>query len=261
MTAAARSSARPRIGISTGFTDYGDYIGVAFSRPLVAVGALPLLLPYAETADEAGALLAGLDGLVLAVGRDLEPHRYGAEPHPAMTPHSPLRDCSEFLLAEEALSRRMPVLGICRGLQVLNVARGGTLHGDRSEYPAGARDHAGGDWQLWEAVCSHTLGLGPPVAHPTHRIELESGSILGDALGNAIDVNSYHHQAVRDLGDGVHAVAHAPDGIVEAIELDGAGFALGVQWELQESWRDDERFLAVFASFVAAARDAAARTA
>ena len=210
-------------------------------------------------ADEARALVDGLEGLVLAVGRDLEPHRYGAEPHPAMTPHSPLRDRSELLLAEEALSRRLPVFGICRGLQVLNVARGGTLHRDRSEYPAEARDHPGGDWQLWQAVCNHTLGLGPRVVHPTHRIEIESGSILADALGSAIEVNSYHHQALRDLGEGVRAVAHAPDGIVEAIEFDGATFALGVQWELQESWRDDERFLALFSSFVAAARDAAAR--
>ena len=106
MTAAARSSARPRIGISTGFTDYGDYIGVAFSRPVVAVGAVPLLLPYAETAGEARELLAGLDGLVLAVGRDLEPHHYGAEPHPAMTPHSPLRHRSELALTPRSEQQR-----------------------------------------------------------------------------------------------------------------------------------------------------------
>jgi putative glutamine amidotransferase len=252
---AARAT-KPLIGISTGFTDYGDYIGVAFSRPLVAAGALPVLLPYPERLGEAEAVLGAVEGLVLAVGRDLEPGRYGETPHPSMTPHSPLRDRAELALAEAALARETPVLGICRGLQVLNVARGGTLYRDRTEYPEGARDHPGGDWQLWEEVCRHTLGLGPPVAHPSHSIAVAPGSILADALGPEAEVNSYHHQAIRELGEDVRAVAVAPDGIVEAIEVDGAGFALGVQWELQESWQDDRRFLEIFSALVDAAREA-----
>jgi putative glutamine amidotransferase len=248
------------VGISTGFTDYDDYIGVAFSRPLVAAGAVPVVLPYPESDAECRALLGRLDALVLAVGRDVEPRLYGAEPHPSMTPHSPARDEAELLLARAALELGIPVLGICRGMQVLNVARGGTLYRDRSEYPEHAREHPGGYWELWQDVCRHALGLGPPVDHPSHPVEIERGSLLAAALGESAEVNSYHHQAVRELGGGVRAVATAPDGIVEAIELDDADFALGVQWELQEAWQDDPRSLRIFELLVAAARSASARS-
>jgi putative glutamine amidotransferase len=248
MTVSQSSNAAPQlVGVSAGFTDYGEYIGVAYSAPLAEIGAIPVVLPYTEDPDLMARTLDRLDGLLLGFGRDLEPGRYGAEPHPAMTEHSPVRDAYELALAREALDRGMPILGICRGMQILNVALGGTLYRDRSEYPAGAKEHPGGDWDRWDLVCEAALGRGEFPEHPEHPLEVARTSLLASALGTSASVNSYHHQAVDRLGSGVRAVAWAPDGIVEALEVETDGApVLGVQWELQESWRTDRRFLELF---------------
>jgi putative glutamine amidotransferase len=243
----------PAIAVSAGFTDYGDYLGVALSRPLLAADAIPLLLPYLEDDAARRAALDRADGLLLGFGRDIDPGRYGAEPHPALTATSPHRDAFELALVHDALARDLPVLGVCRGMQVMNVALGGTLYRDRSEYPAAARAHPGGDWDRWDRVCAATLGDGPMPEHPSHPITVAGGSRLHAALGGRAVVNSYHHQAVAELGRDVEAVACADDGIVEAIELPAHEFALGVQWELQVSWTDDRGCLAVFEAFVGAA--------
>lgn len=243
----------PTIAITTGFTDYGDYLGFALSRPLLAAGAVPVVLPYLEDAAAREAALERADGLLLGFGRDIDPARYGARPHPAMTELSPERDAFELAVFAQALERGVPVLGVCRGMQLVNVARGGTLYRDRSEYPAQAREHPGGDWTRWDEVCAATLDRGPMPEHPSHPITVRLGSTLAAALGERAVVNSYHHQAVCDLGDGVAPVAWADDGIVEAIELpDAPAPVLGVQWELQQAWQDDARSLAVFERFVAA---------
>jgi len=244
----------PTIAVSTGFTDYGDYLGVALSRPLLRAGAVPLVLPYLEDDAARATALDRADGLLLGFGRDIAPERYGAGPHPALTETSDHRDAFEIALVHEALARDLPLLGICRGMQIVNVARGGTLYRDRSEYPPAARAHPGGDWERWDLVCAATLGTGPMPEHPSHPIVVAPGSRLHASLGPRAVVNSYHHQAIATLGDGVEAVAWTDDGIVEAIELPTAGFALGVQWELQESWKDHPACFAVFEAFVAAAQ-------
>jgi gamma-glutamyl-gamma-aminobutyrate hydrolase PuuD len=244
----------PTIAVSAGFTDYGDYLGVALSRPLLAAGAVPVLLPYLEDGDARAAVLDRADGLLLGFGRDIAPERYGAGPHPALTAMSRHRDAFELALVHEALGRDLPLLGICRGMQIVNVALGGTLHRDRAEYPPAARAHPGGDWERWDRVCAATLGDGPMPEHPSHPITVARGSRLHTALGEHAIVNSYHHQAIAELGRDVEAVACADDGIVEAIELPAATFALGVQWELQESWKHDRACLGVFEAFVAAAQ-------
>jgi putative glutamine amidotransferase len=225
----------PLIGVSTGFADYGDYLGLAYARPLTRLGALPVVVPYLEHARDRQALLERLDGLILGVGRDLEPHRFGAAAHPASTAHSPHRDEVELALAREALEAGVPLLGICRGMQILNVALGGTLHADHSVLPAPADRHPGGDWARWDEVVAAVLSGGEPPAHPSHPIEIAQGSRLAAALGTSAVVNSYHHQSIARLGEGVRAAARAPDGVIEAIEVPGAAaLALGVQWELQE---------------------------
>jgi putative glutamine amidotransferase len=235
----------PLIAVSAGFPGYGDYMGLAYARPLEAVGALGLQLPYLEDLDR---VLDAVDGVLLGFGSDIDPARYGGEPHPAMTPHSPLRDAFELELARRALERGLPILGICRGMQVLNVVRGGTLLGD-------AAPHPGGDWDRWDRVRLSVIDGTDPPEHPGHTITVARDSRLAAALGTgSIWVNSYHHQAVDRLGEGVVPVAWAEDGVVEALELEGDAWVLGAQWELQESWKDDDRFLAVFTALADSAR-------
>jgi putative glutamine amidotransferase len=241
----------PLIGISTGFADYGDYLGIAFSQPLERLGAVPVAVPYLE---HPAVLLSHLDGVLFAVGRDLEPARFGGRPHPASTLHSPLRDAAELALMRAAIADGVPVLGICRGMQVINVALGGTLHADHSVLPPPAGEHPGGDWDRWGQVVRARLEGTPPPAHPGHEIAVAAGSLLGAALGMRATVNSYHHQGLATLGDGVEVTALAPDGVIEAIEVPSArGMCLGVQWELQE--QPDSP---VFALLVDAARANAA---
>jgi putative glutamine amidotransferase len=140
-------------------------------------------------------------------------------------------------------------------MQLLNVALGGTLVGD-------AAPHPGGDWDRWDRVRLAVIdGIDPP-EHPGHPITIAPGSRLADAYGApSAWVNSYHHQAVDRLGDGVVPVAWAEDGVIEALEVEGDAWALGVQWELQESWKDDARWMRVFEAFVSATARPGARSA
>jgi putative glutamine amidotransferase len=243
----------PLIGISCGFTDYGDYLGVAFSAPIERLSGIPVILPYTE---RPGALIARLDGLMLAGGRDIVPERFGGRRHPRTTAHSPLRDEAELPLARDAIATGIPLLGICRGMQVINVALGGSLHPDHSVLPSPADRHRGGDWDIWEEVVRARLEGGPPPEHPSHEIVIVPDSLLAGALGSGATVNSYHHQSIATLGDGIVVAATAPDGVIEAIEVPAAAaFCLGVQWELQEE--QSSPLLALFVE--AAAERAAAR--
>jgi putative glutamine amidotransferase len=241
----------PTVAVSAGFTDYGDYLGVVYSRPLARLGAMAVVVPYLETPAERARLLTRVDGLILGVGRDLEPTRFGSAPHRTSTAHSPLRDAAELELVHDALTTGVPVLGICRGMQVINVALGGTLHADHSQLDAPANTHPGGDWARGTRWCQRRCTARP---HPsTRRIRSRShrGSWLAAALGEAAVVNSYHHQSIATLGRGVRVSARAPDGVVEAIEVPGPIFCLGVQWELQEEFAPGghgERILRLFLS-------------
>jgi putative glutamine amidotransferase len=220
------------IGVSSGFTDYGDYLGVAFARPLERLGATVVTLPYLERPES---LLPHLDGLLMAGGRDIEPARFGRVDDSTSTPHSPLRDQFELRLAPAAISAGIPVLGICRGMQVINVAFGGTLELDHGLLPPPATTHPGGDWDRWREVVRATLGGWPKPEHPAHEVTIAPGSRLADALGEHAIVNSYHHQSIARLGRDLVVTARAPDGVIEAIELpSAASLCLAVQWEEQE---------------------------
>ena len=243
---------RPVIALSVSMHDFGDYGGVGVQRPLYAAGALPMTLPQLpEAIDE---WLDRVDGIVLAPGRDIDPARYGEAPDALLAPTEPRRDEYEFALTPAALARDLPVLGICRGMQVLNVALGGTMIQD-VRLEARWREHPSDPgWRSWRQMESVALGMHDCIPeHPRHPISIDASSILSRALGaDQVTVNSFHHQAVGKLGTGLSPVAFAPDGVVEAIELEGHP-VLGVQWELQEEWRVDDRFLAVFEWFVQAA--------
>ena len=182
-------------------------LGMTYLRAIEAVGGMPVVLPPLGDAE---ALLDRLDGICLSGGPDLDPDAYGArERHEALGPTEPSLDAFELALLHGALERGMPILAICRGSQALNVACGGTLH-----------QHVPGHRQTEPAVIA------------THQVEITAHSRLHRMVRTrTLGVNSFHHQAVDQLGEGLRVVATAPDGTIEGIE--GDGFVVGVQWHAE----------------------------
>jgi putative glutamine amidotransferase len=248
-------SNKPVIGCSVGYHDFGDYQGVGFQRPISMAGGIPLILSRVEgTIDE---MLDVVDGVVIGGGRDIDPVRYGQEPHDLLGQLDPRRDAFELELVERSLDRSLPLLGMCRGIQVINVGLGGTLVQDvslRAEWQEHPTDRG---WQRWKEVERASVEDRADVPeHPRHAMSVEPGSRLHEALGvDEIDVDSFHHQAIDRLGDGLRATGVAPDGVIEVVERDSDGYVLGAQFELQEEWRVDPRFLDIFRQFVQAASD------
>ena len=186
-----------------------DVFVTAYAECVARAGGIPVYLSRTADVDR---LVASLDGVLVAGGQDVDPRRYGGVPGPGSTVVDPARDAFECALVLVAVEQHRPLLGICRGAQVVNVAHGGTL---RSDLPVGVGE-------------SHAF-LGYPAAHRSHPVTFARGSTLARLLGAGAAVNSYHHQAVDVVGAGLVATAHAPDGVVEAVERPGAD-VLGVQW-------------------------------
>jgi putative glutamine amidotransferase len=207
----------------------------SYSDCVQAAGAMALLLPPDdEVAQRPDELLELVDGLMLAGGSDVDPASYGARPHPETRGTWPERDRFELGLVHRGIERDIPVLGICRGMQMLNVACGGTLDQHVPER-VGHQDHR------------HTPGM-----FSDHEVRLASGSLAARAVGaESTAVKSHHHQSLDELGEGLRATGWSTeDGIVEAIELEGKQYALGVLWHPEE----DERSRVV-GSLVEAARE------
>ncbi|MFD0689466.1 gamma-glutamyl-gamma-aminobutyrate hydrolase family protein [Actinomadura fibrosa] len=207
---------------------------VPYVRSVERAGGVPVLLPPAASLRGLDLLTARLDGLILAGGGDLDPDLYGAERHAETGPPQPQRDRFELALARAAVDADLPFLAICRGMQILNVARGGALI-----------------QHLPEAV-GHTAHAPRTGMFAAHRVQISAGSTLGKILGDAADVPTYHHQAVSRLGKGLSAVAWAEDQVVEAVELQGHRFGLGVQWHPEEG--DDKRLFEALVAEAAATR-------
>lgn len=212
---------------------------------ILAAGGLPMLLPpvTAAQSDVLDGYFAHIDGLLIPGGGDIQPHIYGAEKHPKTDNMDALRDDSELYLARKAVATGKPLLGICRGLQVINVALGGTLIQDVPDVvggPLGHNDSATNeDWE-----------------HMAHDLKLVPDSQLAGMLGtDRIPVNSLHHQAIGELGRGLRPVAWSDDGIIEAIEGDGPNFMIAVQCH-PEALRGgaDPRWQHMFDRFVARCR-------
>jgi putative glutamine amidotransferase len=250
----APESRKPLIGLSLGLHDFGDYAGVGFQRPVALAGGVPFILPRMNGSflDDA---LDACDGVLLGGGRDIDPAFYGQEAGEHLAPTEPRRDAFELELLERSLERGMPMLGMCRGIQILNVALGGTLVQDVGLKSAWVDHPSDRGWNAWKEVERSSLeGEEEVPPHPRHPISVEPGSRLHEALGaDEIEVDSFHHQALDRVAPELSVVARAPDGVVEAVELEGDAYVLAVQWELQEEWRVDRRFLGPFAQFVAVA--------
>jgi len=217
-------------------------VNAAYTTALRGAGLLPLVLPVLDPAD-ADAALDGVAGLVLTGGEDVSPDRYGSVPHPELGDTHEGRDAFEIALVEAARARALPTLAICRGIQILNVALGGTLVQDIPAEWAAPIVHDG-DWARTARV---------------HEVDVTPGSRLARALGTERPVvNSMHHQAVRTVASPLATVARAPDGIVEGVEWPtDEWWMVGVQWHPEElttspePW--DRSLLSAFADVVARA--------
>ncbi|WP_460723056.1 gamma-glutamyl-gamma-aminobutyrate hydrolase family protein [Microbacterium aureliae] len=208
---------------------------------VTAAGGVAVLLPPQGDPDPeaaAAAVLDGLDGLILTGGLDVQPELYGQERHPLTDPARPDRDAWELALVRGAEERGIPVLAICRGLQLVNVARGGTLH-----------------QHLPEALGTERYRIGGGV-FADNIVDVAPGTRLAGMLGAGdFAVHSYHHQGIDRLGDGLVAVAHTDDGLVQAFESTGESYLVGVQWHPEENIEDKR----LFAGLVAQAAGYAAR--
>ncbi|HYX83784.1 MAG TPA: gamma-glutamyl-gamma-aminobutyrate hydrolase family protein [Gaiellales bacterium] len=216
-------------------------------EPLEQLGATAIVLPRSTPVDRIDDLLGMVDGVQLCGGADVDPSRYGHERHPLTKPFRPDQDAFEIEITRRALDRGMPVFGICRGIQVLAVADGGTLTQDVETMHPEALPHR----QPWVELAMH-----PPGDH-WHDVEVRPGSAAeGWFAGGPARVNSFHHQCVAELGPRLVPTVRARDGVIETLErTDGRGYAAGVQWHNELMWRGDDRFLRPFVDLVGAARD------
>jgi putative glutamine amidotransferase len=226
--------------------------------PLIAITTCPKLEDYRQAVLHVGAdirivdatmiveqALSGAGGLMLTGGDDVAPTRYGESKHPAVVEVEPERDEFEIALVQEARRRNLPIFAICRGVQVLNVAFGGSLVQDIPSQLSGA--------------LQHKLTVPPHQSYAlAHEVWFEKDSLLGSLLkdrlsdADSCEVNSRHHQAVKQVANGFRVTATAPDGVIEAIEDPGTPFCLGVQWHPENFWRTGE-FRSLFEGFVQAA--------
>jgi len=191
---------------------------------VAGAGGVPVLLP---SVPAAAAAVDALDGLIVTGGPDVDPAVYGAEPHPRTGPHRGERDLAELAMVRRALDQGVPVLGVCRGHQVLNVVLGGTL----VQHLPDAVGHAG-----------HNPESG---VFGTTSVDLDSQSRAGAAVGERVIVRCHHHQAIDRLGDGLVISGRASDGTVEAVELAGRPFVVGVQWHPEQDAADARLFTAL----------------
>lgn len=237
---------RPLIGIpcAGNVRSHRNYrrfaIGQSYCHAVELSGGAPILIPLLEDEETQQAVYHRLDGLLLAGGGDIDPRLFGQERRAKLVSVDRLRDQVELLLSRRAFEDDLPVLAICRGVQMLVLALGGTLFQDiPSQVPGALR---------------HDFHPDHPRNYLGHEIAVERGTQLANLLGvERIRVNSFHHQSVQDVPPVLQVIARAPDGVVEAVEATAKRFILGVQWHPEELVEDDPRMTRLFTAFVDAA--------
>ena len=241
---------RPRIGITMRIELETErfYLARYYSEGVEGAGGTPVHIPLIPKAEFIQHAVEGLDGILLpGSDSDVDPLRYGREPHPRIGGVHPIKDETDLLVLAEIEARAMPLFAICFGVQILNVFRGGTLIQDIASQHPNAINHQ----------------QGTPRDRHSHRVRLLEDSMVGQLAGSeSAPVNSHHHQAIETLGRELVATAWAADGLIEAVEDPRSDrFVLGVQWHPELGWERDELSKALFERFVAEAeRFAGARS-
>jgi putative glutamine amidotransferase len=238
---------RPLIGVPMGRERSQRFFGLpmyimnqTYVRELEKRGALPVLIPLNMSEQTLRGIFERLDGLFLPGGEDIDPTNYGEERHPQLGPVDKERDRTELFLTRWALEIGMPIFGVCRGAQVLNVACGGTLYQDLLSQRPDLEKH---DYY-------------PPTFERyriSHAVHIEPDSQLAQALGMVHEINSMHHQGIKRLGHCLRIVASSEDGLPEAVEIPGLPFVIGVQWHPEELAKTDQHSVDLFGQFVEAA--------
>ncbi len=214
----------------------------SYTEAIAAAGGIPVLIPLGLSDADLQALFERLDGILLPGGGDVGPEAYNGRDHVKVEGVDVARDRTEIFLSRAALSRGKPIFAICRGIQVLNVALGGTLWEDIASLVPG--------------TINHDLPDHLPRNYLAHTVKVDANSLVARHLGEGDSwVNSVHHQALRDIAPELAVTARASDGIVEAAEVPGHPFAVGVQWHPENLVQDDPAMLALFEGFVETAAE------
>lgn len=238
---------RPIIGISSSvivdevgsFAGYKRaYVNKDYVDAVIRAGGVPLIIPFSTDKEVIISQAQLIDGLILSGGHDISPYNYGQEPSQKIGETFPERDTYEIILLEESKKRNIPILGICRGFQLINVAAGGTLYQDLSLIPGNILKH--------NQVSNPTL--------KTHKAEIKENSFISSIFGKETMVNSFHHQVINKVANDFIVVAKASDGVVEAIEHKTYKFLVAVQWHPEMLAVNCEKARELFSKFVEEAK-------
>lgn len=228
---------KPIVGLSPLYDDEKQclWMRLSYLAVLRACGAIPVILPFDLDAADVARILSRCDGLLLTGGVDVSPHLYGEERMPECGPSQTMRDELEYLLLDVALDRDMPILGVCRGSQILNVYLGGTLYQDLRTQLPDSINHA----------------MNPPYEMPCHKVMLVPGEPLHMLLDtDIIPVNSVHHQAVKDMAPSLVCLAQSLDGVIEGAWMPEKRFVWGLQWHPEWIWDKDPQEQRIVQHFV-----------
>lgn len=238
-------SKKPVIAVTAKFDNGHTFLHRDYSDSIILAGGIPIVIPYIASVEMLENICELADGLLLSGGEDIDPSLYGEDPKPYLGVISPERDDIEKRLTELFLDVNKPILAICRGLQLLNAVEGGTLLQDiEQEYPGENKSEC----------MQHRQNA--PRDHLSHKINIESGTLLEKIVGaEQIRINTFHHQAVKQVAPGYRVNAVSTDGIIEGIESMSHQFVLGVQWHPENLSRNDVAARSLFTAFIQACKE------